>query len=160
MDQVHLGHKLPRPGYSRLGGAFITAWLNKLKGWFGALHVMGPDWLQGMFCKTVWPWRTPEWGRGSGPPSHTWVLALVILVFRGFLHACERGGLSSSAAYRHYVIGLDVSGSKIDTDKHLLRGASLSRLTDEWLDIWESIMEWISYTTGWLFWLIPQLGHG
>ena len=57
------------------------------------------------------------------------------------MNECKVAGRSSATAYRLYLTGMDASGSKIATDAHLQRGGCLSRLTDEWVDLWESIME-------------------
>ena len=42
-----------------------------------------------------------------------------------------------AAAYFNYINGLDTEGNKIDPKDHLSRGASLMKLTDAWLDVWE-----------------------
>ena len=57
------------------------------------------------------------------------------------MNECKVAGRSSATAYRLYLTGMDASGSRIATDAHLQRGGCLSRLTDEWVDLWESIME-------------------
>ena len=56
---------------------------------------------------------------------------------REFLDGCRCIGLSMAAAFRHYITGLDSRGNKIDIMDHLSRGASLLKLTDAWLDVWE-----------------------
>ena len=56
---------------------------------------------------------------------------------RCFYTECHRAGLSSEATYRYYISGLDVEGNSILVKDHLSRGASLMRLTEEWLNIWE-----------------------
>ena len=56
---------------------------------------------------------------------------------RSFLDECHRAGLSSEAAYRYFISGLDKEGIPIPVKDHLSRGGSLLKLTEEWLDIWE-----------------------
>ena len=55
----------------------------------------------------------------------------------GFLDGCLQAGRSRASAYRHYVLGLDKNGDKIDLAIHLERGASLYKLTETWLNVWE-----------------------
>ena len=61
----------------------------------------------------------------------------VTLGIRDFLHECRQAGRSRASAYRHYVLGLDKNGDKIDLDLHLKRGANLHKLTEIWLSTWE-----------------------
>ena len=56
---------------------------------------------------------------------------------RSFLDECHRAGLSSEAAYRYFISGLDKEGIPIPVKDHLSRGGSLLKLTEEWLNIWE-----------------------
>ena len=55
---------------------------------------------------------------------------------RSFLAECRRAGWSRATSYRFYITGKDKSGVRIPRAEHLLRGASLVRMTDLWLSIW------------------------
>ena len=55
---------------------------------------------------------------------------------RTFLSECRRAGWSRATSYRFYITGMDEGGVKIPRIDHLLRGASLVRLTDMWLSTW------------------------
>ena len=55
---------------------------------------------------------------------------------RTFLSECRRAGWSRATSYRFYITGMDEGGVKIPRNDHLLRGASLVRLTDMWLSTW------------------------
>ena len=55
---------------------------------------------------------------------------------RAFLSACSLAGWSRATSYRLYITGMDKDGVKIPKKDHLLRGASLARLTDAWLNVW------------------------
>ena len=55
---------------------------------------------------------------------------------RSFLSDCRLAGWSRATSYRFYVSGRDKDGEKIAKRDHLLRGASLARLTDAWLSVW------------------------
>ena len=55
---------------------------------------------------------------------------------RAFLAECRVLGWSRVTSFRFYVSGLDKNGVGISREQHLLRGASLARLTDTWLKIW------------------------
>ena len=55
---------------------------------------------------------------------------------RTFLSECRRAGWSRATSYRFYITGMDDGGVKIPRNDHLLRGASLVRLTDMWLSTW------------------------
>jgi len=111
MDQPYLGHKAPRPGRERLS-----------------------------WCPACWTSDGP-----SAPLSSRHVLescsavegTRVALGIRGFLDGCLQAGRSRASAYRHYVLGLDKNGDKIDLAIHLERGASLYKLTETWLNVWE-----------------------
>ena len=61
----------------------------------------------------------------------------VALGIKYFLDGCHQAGRSRASAYRYYVLGLDKNGDKIDLETHLKRGASLHKLTETWLSIWE-----------------------
>ena len=54
-----------------------------------------------------------------------------------------RAGLSSTTSYRYFIAGLDIKGNQVGVKDHLLRGGSLLRMTEAWLEIWEP-REWIS----------------
>ena len=56
---------------------------------------------------------------------------------RAFLSACRGAGWSRAASFRFYVTGRDKDGLEIAKKDHLLRGASLTRLTDAWLNVWK-----------------------
>ena len=58
------------------------------------------------------------------------------LGIRDFLHECRQAGRSRASAYRHYVLGLDKNGDKIDLEMHMQRGANLHKLTEAWLNTW------------------------
>ena len=126
MDQPYLGHKAPRPGRERLS-----------------------------WCPACWTSDGP-----SAPLSsrHSFsVISLdddvklrhvlescsavegtrVALGIRRFLDGCLQAGRSRASAYRHYVLGLDKNGDRIDLAIHLERGASLYKLTETWLNVWE-----------------------
>ena len=111
MDQPYLGHKAPRPGRERLS-----------------------------WCPACWTCDGP-----SAPLSSRHVLescnAVVetraALGIQDFLDGCLQAGRSRASAYRHYVLGLDKNGDKIDIETHLKRGASLHKLTETWLSTWE-----------------------
>ena len=55
---------------------------------------------------------------------------------RAFLSECRGAGWSRRTSFRYYVTGLDKDGVEISRKDHLLRGASLARLTDAWLNTW------------------------
>ena len=55
---------------------------------------------------------------------------------RAFLSACSLAGWSRATSYRLYITGMDKDGVEIPKKDHLLRGASLARLTDAWLNVW------------------------
>ena len=61
----------------------------------------------------------------------------VALGIRAFLDGCLQAGRSRASAYRHYIMGLDRNGDKVDLAVHLQRGANLRELTDAWLRTWE-----------------------
>ena len=60
---------------------------------------------------------------------------------RSFLDDCLKAGRSRASAYRHYVMGLDKFGDRVNTATHLKRGESLHLLTEEWLKTWEDVEE-------------------
>ena len=60
------------------------------------------------------------------------------LGIRAFLDDCLKAGRSRASAYKHYVMGLDEVGSRVDLAIHLKRGASLHQLTETWLNTWEN----------------------
>ena len=55
---------------------------------------------------------------------------------QSFLERCRDAGMSRAAAYRAYIMGKDCHGVRIEVNDHLDRGASLSKLTDAWLETW------------------------
>ena len=55
---------------------------------------------------------------------------------RAFLSECRAVGWSRVTSYRFYVTGLNEDGVGVSRADHLLRGASLARLTDAWLSTW------------------------
>ena len=55
---------------------------------------------------------------------------------RSFLDECVAAGRSEKSAHYLYVNGFDSKKSRIPVKDHLKIGASLSRLTDMWLDTW------------------------
>ena len=55
---------------------------------------------------------------------------------QSFLERCRDVGMSKVAAYRAYIMGKDCHGVQIEVNDHLDRGASLSKLTDAWLETW------------------------
>ena len=55
---------------------------------------------------------------------------------QSFLERCRDVGMSKVAAYRAYIMGKDCHGVRIEVNDHLDRGASLSKLTDAWLETW------------------------
>ena len=55
---------------------------------------------------------------------------------QSFLEMCRDAGMSKVAAYRAYIMGKDCHGVQIEVNDHLDRGASLSKLTDAWLETW------------------------
>ena len=59
------------------------------------------------------------------------------LGIQDFLDGCLQAGRSRASVDRHYVLGLDKNGDKIDLAIHLERGASLYKLTETWLNVWE-----------------------
>ena len=56
---------------------------------------------------------------------------------RQFFDECRRAGLSSTTSYRYFIAGLDIKGNQVGVKDHLLRGGSLLRMTEAWLEIWE-----------------------
>ena len=56
-----------------------------------------------------------------------------------FLTECEDAGRSLTTAHYLYVNGQIAEGIKISVQDHLRRGASLIRLTDAWLELWEFV---------------------
>ena len=145
MDQPHLGHKLPRPGYSRLG-LYLPCHLNGPSNRYG---------ISPLFCSFLsilltlrLSWCPACFGNllTSRHVLQDCVAVEEVRVREGirtFLNDCKIAGRSSATAYRLYVTGEDAFGSKIATEEHLQRGGCLSRLTDEWLDLWESVTEWM-----------------
>ena len=145
MDQPHLGHKLPRPGYSRLG-LYLPCHLNGPSNRYG---------ISPLFCSFLsilltlrLSWCPACFGNllTSRHVLQDCVAVEEVRVREGirtFLNDCKIAGRSSATAYRLYVTGEDAFGSKIATEEHLQRGGCLSRLTDEWLDLWESVTEWL-----------------
>ena len=85
---------------------------------------------------------------GGGRYLHRNLLSLWLLVFticsgtriregvRAFLDECAKAGRSEKTAHYLYVNGMDSKGEKLSVQVHLQRGASLSRLTDMWLNTW------------------------
>ena len=57
---------------------------------------------------------------------------------RSYFDECRCAGLSSVTSFRYYIAGLDIKGTRIDIKDHLSRGGCLLRLTEAWLDTWES----------------------
>ena len=57
---------------------------------------------------------------------------------RTFFDECRNAGLSSETTFRYYISGLNVKGDAIPVKDHLSRGGSLLRLTEAWLEIWET----------------------
>ena len=55
---------------------------------------------------------------------------------RAFLSECRRAGWSAATAYRFYITGMDKDGEEVPKKTHLLRGASLNRLTEAWTSTW------------------------
>ena len=55
---------------------------------------------------------------------------------RAFLSDCREAGWSRATAYRFYIAGMDKDGVEVTTKVHLLRGASLARLSDAWTNSW------------------------
>ena len=141
MDQPHLGHKLPRPGYSRLR-LYLPCHLNGPSNRYG---------ISPLFCSFLsilltlrLSWCPACFGNllTSRHVLQDCVAVEEVRVREGirtFLNDCKIAGRSSATAYRLYVTGEDAFGSKIATEEHLQRGGCLSRLTDEWLDLWESV---------------------
>ena len=58
---------------------------------------------------------------------------------RAFLTECEAAGRSLTTAHYLYVNGQNAEGIKISVQDHLRRGASLIRLTNVWLEMWEFV---------------------
>ena len=58
---------------------------------------------------------------------------------RAFLTECEAAGRSLMTAHYLYVNGQSAEGIKISVQDHLRRGASLIRLTNVWLEMWEFV---------------------
>ena len=56
---------------------------------------------------------------------------------RSFLESCREAGLASETAFRFFISGLDSKGCPIKVCDHMLRGKSLMKLTEAWLDIWD-----------------------
>ena len=61
---------------------------------------------------------------------------------RSFLDECKAAGRSEKSAHYLYVNGFDPMKSRIPVADHLRRGASLSRLTDMWLNTWGEDSDW------------------
>ena len=58
---------------------------------------------------------------------------------RAFLTECEAAGRSLTTAHYLYVNGQNAEGIKISVQDHLRRGASLIRLSNVWLEMWEFV---------------------
>ena len=56
---------------------------------------------------------------------------------REFLTSCRMSGLSQATAFSYFVSEKSPLGLKITLKEHLLRGSSLERLTNTWLNTWE-----------------------
>ena len=59
------------------------------------------------------------------------------LGIKAFLDGCLQAGRSMATAFRHFILGFDEDGEKVDLEAHLKRGASLHELTEAWLSTWE-----------------------
>ena len=59
------------------------------------------------------------------------------LGIKDFLDTCLVAGRSRASAFEFYIMGFDHTGAKVDHDVHMSRGASLSKLTEDWLSVWE-----------------------
>ena len=55
---------------------------------------------------------------------------------RAFLSECRRAGWSRATAFRFFITGKDKDGVEVTKKTHLLRGASLARLSDAWIASW------------------------
>ena len=127
MDQPPLGHKAPRPGLGRLAfcpacPAFFRAPSPLSSRHFLVLYIYHN--LQSFYRHVLESCMAVETVRQREG-------------IRSFLDECHRAGLSSEAAYRFFISGLDKEGIPIPVKDHLSRGGSLLKLTEEWLDIWE-----------------------
>ena len=56
---------------------------------------------------------------------------------RSFMSGCRLAGWSRATTFKLYVTGFDKDGVEVPRRDHLLRGASLARLTDAWLNVWK-----------------------
>ena len=55
---------------------------------------------------------------------------------RAFLSECRGAGWSRATAFRFFITGKDKDGVEVTKKTHLLRGASLARLSDAWIASW------------------------
>jgi len=110
MDQVPLGNKTPRPGYARQIWCPACRGLLQYPLSLTSGHVLTE-------CMVVEGTRIREG-------------------VRAFLDECAKAGRSEKTAHYLYVNGMDSKGEKLSVQAHLQRGASLSRLTDMWLNTW------------------------
>merc|ERR1719219_3231947 len=111
MDQAFLGHKAPRPGRETLF-------------WCPA-------------CVSPVEPGTPLTSRHVLEDCPSVEGTRMRLGITEFLESCLQAGRSRKTAYKFYVMGMDEHGARVDCGTHLRRGASLRKLTEDWLQIWE-----------------------
>ena len=126
MDQPYLGHKALRPGRERLSRC-PACWTCD-----------GPSApLSSRHSFTLLNSDNDAKSRHVLESCNAAVETRAALGIQDFLDGCLQAGRSRASAYRHYVLGLDKNGDKIDIETHLKRGASLHKLTETWLSTWE-----------------------
>ena len=136
MDQPPLGHKSPKPGYARL--TFCPACIGCLTGpaRLTSRHEFYLCLAYASVLRSIFGSYFDFFFR------HVLEDCLAISFVRkkegisDFLTSCREMGMSKAASYTSYVMGKSCQGIQIPVHEHLARGASLSRLTDAWLETW------------------------